>query len=363
MATCFPMPEHGTRNTSTRLLLPLLILPWLAASPLAAGPRDFLARPDDWFRSPAGREAAACVLSWQAPGGAWPKNTDTTRKRFTGERAGLQGTFDNGATTGELRFLARAFRAAGDPRCRDALLTGLDHLLAAQYPNGGWPQFHPPGNGYHRHITFNDDAMVRLLELLREVGGGDTCAFVDDGRRQAARAAFAKGIDCILKCQVVVNGAPAVWCAQHDERTLEPRPARAFEPAALSGCESAGILRLLMSLEHPPPEVVRAVEAGVAWFERSRITGIRLEKAGGDLRVVADPQAPPLWARFYQIDTNRPVFCGRDGVVRYAMAGIDAERRTGYAWYGRWGDAVAKAHSQWHRRPANEPSQPPHNAR
>ena len=80
----------------------------------------------------------------------------------------------------------------------------------------------------------------------------------------AAGKAFDAGIACILKCQVKVNGTLTVWCAQHDEITLEPRPARTFEPVSLSGAESAEILLLLMSLDHPGPEVIRAVEAGVA---------------------------------------------------------------------------------------------------
>jgi PelA/Pel-15E family pectate lyase len=52
--------------------------------------------------------------------------------------------------------------------------------------------------------------------------------------------------------------------------------------------------------------------------------------------VVADSKAPVLWARHYEIDTNRPIFAGRDGVKKYALAEIERERRTGTAWYGNW---------------------------
>jgi Pectic acid lyase len=62
---------------------------------------------------------------------------------------------------------------------------------------------------------------------------------------------------------------------------------------------------------------------------------------------VQDKEAPPLWSRFSEIDTNRPVFCGRDGVIRYDIASIEAKRRNGYAWYGGWGIDVASRYTRW----------------
>jgi len=200
---------------------------------------------------------------------------------------------------------------------------------------------------YHRHITFNDDTMVRLLHFLREIATKPEDDFLDPARRRAAQAAFDRGIQCILKCQVLVNGTPTVWCAQHDEVTLEPRPGRAYELVSLSGAESVRILELLMSLDYPSGEVIRAVEAGVAWFAAVKLTGLRVDKVNGDKVVVADPPAPPLWARFYELGTNRPFFCGRDGVKKYRLAEIEAERRNGYAWYGDWGARLPPAYRKW----------------
>lgn len=236
--------------------LPLVLILLQAALAAATPAGGFLKRSDDWFRGTEGRKTMECVLSWQSRAGSWPKNMDTTRRKFAGDQTRIKGTFDNGATTDELRFLARAFRATGDQRCQAAVLRGLDHILGAQYPNGGWPQYHPPGNGYPRHITFNDNSMVRLLEFLRDVTSSETFGFVDHDRRSAAREAFAIGVDCILECQVVMRGTPTVWCAQHEEVTLAPAPARSYELRSLSGSESAGILRFLESNRvprHPPP--------------------------------------------------------------------------------------------------------------
>jgi PelA/Pel-15E family pectate lyase len=309
--------------------------------------QDYAKRPAEWYRSADGRRVIENILSWQSAEGSWPKNQSTTATPFDGDRTGLCGTFDNGATTGELRFLARAFRFSGEPRCRAAFDRGLDHILKAQYPTGGWPQFYPPGPQYHRHITFNDDTMVRLLELLREVADEPDYAFVENDRRQAARNAFDRGIQCILRCQVKVNGQLTAWCAQHDEVDYRPRAGRAYELASLSGAESAGILGLLMSLDQPDPAVIRAVTCGAGWFELVKITGVRVEKVGGDRRVVKAANAPPLWARFYEIESNRPIFCGRDGVKKYHLREIEAERRNGYAWYGSWGEKVAADYARW----------------
>ncbi len=233
---------------------------------MAAGTawRDYAKKPDAWYRSEEGQRVTEHILSWQSVAGSWPKNQNNAEKLFTGDRQTLKGTFDNGSTTDELRFLARAFRAAQESRCREAFIKGFDHILKAQYPTGGWPQFYPPGRQYHRHITFNDDAMVRLMNFLREVAASDDYQFVDATRRQAARESFARGLQCILKCQILVHGKLTVWCAQHDEVDYSPRAARAYELPSLSGAESVGLLRLLMSLEHPSPDVSRAIQAGAA---------------------------------------------------------------------------------------------------
>ena len=98
---------------------------------------------------------------------------------------------------------------------------------------------------------------------------------------QQARASFDKGIGCILKTQIRVDGKPTVWCAQHDEHTFAPAPARAYELASFSGAESASIVALLMSIPHPSPEIVAAVKGAVAWFETHAVKDIRVERRGG----------------------------------------------------------------------------------
>jgi pectate lyase len=340
-----------------KTFFPLLLLSTLAS--LGAWPpsaisaehfpwQRYARQPDRWFESAEAKRIAANVLSHQSALGSWPKNIDTGAKPFTGNPKDLRGTFDNDATVGELRFLGRIYRVSGGEPYLQAFHRGLAHILEAQYPTGGWPQLYPPGTKYHRHITFNDDCMVNILEFLRAVAGDEGFRFVSERDRDRARKAFEKGIACILKCQIVVKGELTAWCQQHDEKTLEPRGGRTFEPAAITGRESVGVVRLLMSVDRPSPEVIKAVHGACRWFERSQLAGIRTERRAGDLVVVPDATAPPLWARYYQLETNRPIFCGRDGVVKYDVSQIEAERRNGYAWLGNWPrDLLDREYPAW----------------
>jgi pectate lyase len=328
---------------------------WAGDAWAAEGARQYLKRPDAWFAGAEAKRVAANILSWQADLGGWPKNEDTAAKPFTGDRTTLKPTFDNGATTDELRFLAHRVQATHDDACRQAFAKGLKHILQAQYLTGGWPQFYPPGTGYHRHITFNDNAMVKLMEFLREVYGSNLYDFVAATDKQAARQAFDRGIQCILKCQIKVDGKLTAWCAQHDEIDYRPRHARKYELVSLSGAESVGITRLLMSLDQPSPEVIASVEAAIAWFEKAKLAGIKVVEfkdkqapGGKDRRVELVPGAPPLWARFYEIGTGKPIFCDRDGIVKYQLSEIGHERRNGYAWLDTWPQSLLeKDYPQW----------------
>ncbi len=343
-------PRSHVLMRATRVAAAIL-LAVASAVQAVRGPDRYLDRPNEWYASEEGRRVLTNVLSWQSSAGSWPKNQDNTAKQFKGNPADIPGTFDNGATKDEIQLLARAYNVTRDESCRRAVFKAIDHLVAAQYPNGGWPQSFPSRAGtYYRHITFNDGAMVRVMEILRQVATAPEYGFVDSKRRAAAQRAFDRGIDCILKCQIRVNGKLTVWCAQHDENDLRPSPARSYELVSLSGGESAGILHLLMSLENPSLEVRQAITAGAQWYESAKITGLRQRREGRNKRYSADTNAPPLWARFYEIETGRPMFSDRDGVRKYSVMEIGPERRNGYSWYGPWGESVATDYAEWSKK-------------
>ncbi len=369
-------------NRAARLLVPLLICPLLlfAETSSLAAERQTVAwgechnREPAWYAGDEAIRIADNVLLYQRDSGGWPKNIDMARVLSEAEKDKLRSsgkrtdsTLDNGATHTQMRYLAKVYNATKIERFKEAFLKAVDYLLAAQYSNGGWPQFYPLRGGYPNHITFNDGAMIGAMSVLRDIAEGKPqFAFVGQPRRKKAGEAVRRGIECILKCQIVVDGKPAVWCAQHDEKTLEPRPARSYEKASLSGNESVGVVRFLMGIENPTPEIVEAIEGAAAWFHSAEVPGIRLVRRtdsdaprGFDLEVVKDPNAPPMWARFYEIGTNRPIFCSRDGIVRYRLAEISPERRTGYSWYGYYPkDLLAKDYPTWQKRWGPKPGRP-----
>jgi PelA/Pel-15E family pectate lyase len=319
-----------------------------AAVLLLLSGNQILDHPGDWYGGPQARAIAENVLHYQNADGGWPKNVDMTARTAAREAS----TIDNGATVTQLRFLARVHSALPEKRFRQAIERGLDGLLAAQYENGGWPQYFPnTREGYHRHITYNDGAMINVMDLLADVVDRKSpLAFVDERRRARSRAAVERGVSCILKTQIVEQGKLTVWCAQHDERSLLPAPARKYELPSKSGGESAGIALFLMRLEPPGPAVSRAVEAAVAWFQRVQLRGIRVVERDGDKLIQADATAPSLWARFYELETDRPFFCGRDGVVKYTLAEIEKERRVGYAWYVETPRRLLERYPRWRAR-------------
>lgn len=323
-----------------------------------------------WYAGDEAVRIADNVLLYQHANGGWWKNidmaqplSDADRDHLRAQQAEAGTTIDNGATHTQLRYLARAYEATGHDRFRAGFLRGLEYLLDAEYENGGWPQYYPIRRGYYEHITFNDGAMMGVMRLLRDVARGHApYAFVEAPLRQRCEAAIERGLTVLLKTQVEVDGRLTVWCAQHDHENLSCAQARSYELPSLSGGESVGIVRYLMEIEAPSPAVIRAVEAAVAWFERVKLTDVRLLRRedpslpkGYDLVVGFDPAgASPLWARFYEIGTNYPMFVGRDGAVHYALSEIEHERRVGYRWLGDWArELLEEDYPVWHSRYAD----------
>jgi PelA/Pel-15E family pectate lyase len=341
---------------SRRVLLLCGLLPVVLFVPAARASvrwNEINRQPRTWYYGPEARTVADSVIQYQTKEGGWPKNTDMTAPPTAEFLANTQfdhraPTIDNDATTTQLYFLGQVITAVdgpvphADPLLQAAFERGFDYLLAAQYESGGWPQYHPLRPGYYTHITYNDNAMVNVLRLLREFAAGQPpYAFADEKRRARAAAAVAKGIDCILRTQVKQDGKLTVWCAQHDETTFAPAWARNFEPPTLSGSESVGLVKFLMGVENPSPEIIAAVEGAVKWFEAVPLRGLRVDDSPGadgkrDRHAVADPAAPVIWARFYELGTNKPVFTGRDKIIRYDFNEIERERRAGYAYFGDW---------------------------
>ena len=217
-------------------------------------------------------------------------------------------------------------------------------------------------------ITFNDDVMVGILRLLLKVREGEShYEWLPPDLRVQLVKSLDQGLEATLNCQIRVDNERTAWCQQHDHSTFEPVRARTYELPSITAQESVGVVDFLMQLPDPSAEVIDAIESAVVWFKTSRIEGIRISTvaidpvrfegytAKFDRIVVADDAAPPIWARFYEIESNRPFFCNRDGVKVYQLSEVKLERRVGYGWYGHWPAAlIATRYPAWKLRVAAE---------
>ena len=336
----------------------------------SVGWNQALEQDPEWYSSAEAIRIADNLLVYQHKTGGWPKNIDMARMLSTEEvekikkekdesgTAFSRATMDNGATSTQMWYLAKVYDKTRIDRFKKSFLKGVDYLLEAQYENGGWPQYYPIRKGYYENITYNDDAMVNTMRFLKELYS-DKEAFVSlqipEELKEKVEKTFNKGVQCILKTQIHLNGKPAVWCAQHHRKTLAPTKARSYELASLSGSESAGIVLLLMSIDNPSEDIKAAVNGAVQWFENNKIEGIKVEEiinqdGQKDRVVIEDEDAPPLWGRFYDLETSNPFFCSRDGIKRNSLAEISYNRRNGYRWYTNSPDKVLKEYPKWQKK-------------
>jgi PelA/Pel-15E family pectate lyase len=315
--------------------------------------KSALKQKPDWYATSEAHQLAEKVMLYQRDNGGWPKNQDLAKdlskkdlKKLRTQRNDLkETTIDNGATHNPLRFLLRIWQSKASPDIESSIHRGLSFLLKSQYPNGGWPQ-RPHGSGYSLHITFNDGAMIGVMSFLKEILE-ENPSLLTQKEKTAIKSTLSQGLDCILKTQIRVNGKPTVWCAQHNRETLLPAKARSYEHPSFSGGESADIVKYLMEGKDPSPEVCASIESAVAWFQAHQIKGIRTEKKDGNKVIIEDQSAPVLWARFYHLKTAKPIFSGRDGIIKFSFAEIESERRNGYAWYVNKPRAILKDYPAW----------------
>ena len=353
------------------------------AIPLNAG--------EAYYRSAEARRLGDAILSFQTPAGGWSKNLALDAPRARGEGytsnnlsrfPGVDdfdapidpgwnyvGTLDNDATNTELRFLAllsAAWPGREGAAYRASFVRGIEYLLAAQYPNGGWPQVWPLEGGYHDAITFNDNAVTETAETLTLAAGGGRMqvvsapplargdySFVPEDVRFQAKLAVGHALDCILRSQQRVGGVLTVWPQQVDPLSWQPVAGRNYEPAALSSGESAGVMEYLMEVQDPSPGVVRAVEAAAAWFAAHKIIGYTWSggrSTPGGRKLTAAAGAGPLWARYYSLATGKPVFGDRDKTIHDDVMELSLERRNGYAWYTDGPERVLAEVPVWKKR-------------
>lgn len=303
------------------------------------------------------------ILLYQLPVGGWgkqledksvvnynlPVDNNLLRKiKSTGDD---HATIDNNATSREINILMKAYSETKNPDYLKAAEKGIRYLLAMQYENGGFPQYYPNKGLYRKQITFNDNAMINVLTVLYNTAEGkNDFIAVDEKLKEQSKKAVKKGIECILKAQVLQNGKPTIWADQYNELTLQPDKARAFEPISLATAESVGVVRFLM-LQPVTPEIEKSVKSAVQWFTENDIEGYSynvVKQNGKTVRILAEDKNSVVWARFYDIHDNRPLFGDRDGSVKYNYNDVSEERRNGYSWFGDFAKKlIDKEYPKW----------------
>ncbi len=303
------------------------------------------------------------MLVYQLPIGGWGKQLEDKsvvnynlpldkdllkRIKATGDD---HATIDNNATSKEINALIKAYSITKNPEYLKSAEKGISYLLLMQYKNGGFPQYYPNSGLYRKQVTYNDNAMINALTVLYNVAEGkNDFNVVDSKLKEKSKIAVQKGIECILKTQVLQKGTPTIWGDQYNEITLQPDKARAFEPISLATGESVGIVRFLM-LQPVTPEVEKSIKSAVNWFKQNKIEGYsyNVSKVNGKaVRTLAEDKNSVIWARFYDINNNKPLFGDRDGSVKYNYNEVSEERRNGYSWFGDLADKlINKEFPKW----------------
>ncbi|MBD8084210.1 pectate lyase [Chryseobacterium caseinilyticum] len=292
------------------------------------------------------------MMVYQLPNGGWGKHMSNKKevdykkkidpKLLKIIKAGDNNlaTIDNNATSKEINGLISAYSTTKNSAYLKSAEKGIEYLLSMQYENGGFPQYFPNSAIYRKQVTYNDNAMINVLTILYNISEGkEGFDAVSSQLKEKSKVALQKGIACVLKTQVLQNGKLSIWADQYNEVTLVPEKARAFEPMSLATGESVNIVKFLM-LQPVTPEIEKSIKSAVQWFKESKIDGYTYnvsresEKA---IRTLSKKEGSAVWARFYDIPTNKPVFGDRDGSVKFNYEEVSEERRMGYSWYNESG--------------------------
>ncbi len=281
--------------------------------------------------------AAEALRAGQLRSGGWQDRVEFDADQRHGfayrseperKKAKDQSTLDDDKTQSSIRFLARLDRATKFKIHWLGEVTNfaIDGLIGkGQLPNGGypqvwtnevgrkqpaaglaasypstWPRTYPGHQQYWNRYTLNDDLaedMVETLHLIEDIYG--------DGRGGVAAVRLA---DSLLLAQMP-SPQPA-WAQQYSDE-MQPVWARKFEPPAISGGESQGVIAALLQVyartgdrKYLPP-IGRAID----YLETCLRSDQKL-------------------ARFYELQTNRPLYFNQT----YELTYDDAECPTHYSF-------------------------------
>jgi PelA/Pel-15E family pectate lyase len=312
----------------------------------------------DSYLLEAARSAAAALVRGQLRSGGWDYRVefdDQRRERYAyrvdpaRSRARDVTVLDDDNTQSALRFLMQLDRELQlrDQVIHECVTYALEHLLAAQYPNGAWPQRYsaPPDPAafpvlkanypdswsreftkpaYAAYYTLNDNTLADMISTMLLASG----IYGEPRYRAAAQRAG----DFLILAQMP---APQPAWAQQYNPQMQPAWARKFEPPSITGGESQGVMRVLLELYRVTGEqrYLQPIPRALAYLRESQLPDGRL-------------------ARFYELKTNRPLYFTTD----YQLTYDDGDMPTHYAFIV---SSQLKSIQQGYERAVGSPWEPP----
>lgn len=274
---------------------------------------------DSLYSLDKAREIAQNLMSFQHPvHGGWDKHNQ--HDGFTPNSSGRfgVGTIDNGQTTGHIWFLAKTLfylpenSSLKSPLENSIRLALNNFIFQMQYENGGFPHTYPEMHGYEKYIKINQNSMAYVLEILRAISLNDPYfAFLSNDIHQEASERYQKGLDFLIKAQIIQNGVKTGWAQQYNNN-YQPVKARAFELPSIASKETAYLIDFLLPEYRQNSEVKTAVDAAVHWLEDSVIEDVEFytPKENRD-DACQRKTGEKVWSRFYHLENNRSFFVGR----------------------------------------------------
>ena len=283
----------------------------------------------------AARATGRSLIQAQMRSGGWYYYIDFTEE---GERRKLAyrhlpedrrrrdvSTLDDDVTQSVLRFMVRLDRALDfeDRESRECIDHAFESVFRAQHENGGWPQGYdaewkerkgavsaaqypdswsrewPGSQMYWFSYTLNDNVLANMVDTLLEAADIYRSADTHSLKRlsEDCDAAARKAGKFLILAQM---SEPQPAWAQQYSMEMQPRWARRFEPPAISGLESQGAMRTLLKLHERTGDArfLEPVGRALEYLKRSALSDGRL-------------------ARFYELETNRPLYFTTDYVLTY----------------------------------------------
>lgn len=181
----------------------------------------------------------------------------------------------NGATTAELKYLARYITAnkPEDSKYQDAFVKGIKYLLTTQRDNGGWSMNPGSESGFNANIEVGNKAMTEVLTLLSDIAILNNQDYVFARKAMNVdeiKSAVEKGNDFIVKSQISNNNKKSGWATQYD-KSGNVTMGHTYERESVSSYTTKDVIDYLMTIHNPSQDIKDAVESAYSWLKDVKI--------------------------------------------------------------------------------------------